>query len=531
MRNVVLIGFMGVGKTSVGEELARRLGWPFYDTDALIQQRTGRTIPEIFRLHGERAFRAVEREVVAEVSRISPAVIACGGGVALDPANVAELRQRGRIVLLEADLPEVLDRVGAARSRPLLQDDPARRASDLLAERSPRYRAVADLVVDTTGLRVPEVAQRVLELVAEAERRTVWVELAYHRYPVHVGEGILPLVAPEILRAGARRVALLTHPHLLELYGERLCMALRAWGIEPHPITVPPGERSKTLAAARRVYGAMAALRLDRTSGVLTLGGGVVGDLGGFVAGTYMRGIPLFHLPTTLLAQVDASVGGKAALNVVARNLVGVFWQPQAVVADVATLRTLTPRTLRAGLAEAIKHAAIADSDLFGWLEAHLREVVRHRPEALTELVARNVAIKARFVAADDRETSGVREALNFGHTVGHALEAATNYRIPHGDAVAIGMVVETQVAVRLGLLRPEEAHRVRALLDRAGLPVRVPTVPAPELVSRMMLDKKVRSGRLRFALIEAIGRYRTGVEVEPALVVEVLRAAQEARG
>jgi len=529
MRNVVLIGFMGVGKTSVGQELSRRLGWPFYDTDELIQRRTGRTIPELFELHGEATFRAVEREVVAEVSRICPAVIACGGGVALDPVNVAELRRRGRIVLLEATLLEILDRVGDGGSRPLLQGDPARRASHLLAQRSPRYRAVADLVVDTTGRAIPEVAQQILERLMELERRTVWVELPAHRYPVHVGEGILPSVAQEVLRTGVRRVALLTHPHLLELYGERLCMALRAWGIEPHPITVLPGERSKTLTAARKVYEAMAAFRLDRTSGVLTLGGGVVGDLGGFVAGTYMRGVPLFQLPTTLLAQVDASVGGKAALNVVARNLVGVFWQPQAVVADVGTLRTLASRQFRAGLAEAIKHAAIADAPLFVWLETHLPKVVRRRPEALIELVARNVAIKAGFVAADDRETSGVREALNFGHTVAHALEAATNYRVPHGDAVAIGMVAEAQVAVRLGLLPQEEAHRLRALLASAGLPVQAPDIPATELVGRMVLDKKARSGRLRFSLIDRIGNCRTGVEVEPTLLVEVLRAMQEA--
>jgi len=531
MRNVVLIGFMGVGKTSVGQELSRRLGWPFYDTDELIQQRTGKTILEIFQLHGEAAFRAMEREVVADVSRICPAVIACGGGVALDPVNVAELRRRGRIVLLEAALPEVLDRVGAAGSRPLLRDDPARQASHLLAERSPRYRAVADLVVDTTDLGIPEVAEQILERLLEWERRTVWVELSTHRYPVHVGEGILPSVAQEVLRAGTRRVSLLTHPHLLELYGERLCMALRAWGIEPHPITVPPGERSKTLTAARRVYEAMAAVRMDRMSGVLTLGGGVVGDLGGFVAGTYMRGIPLFHLPATLLAQVDASVGGKAALNVVARNLVGVFWQPQAVVADVGALRPLPSRQLRAGPAEALQPAAIAGADPVAGPGTHLAEVGPPSPEGRPALAARNVAIKAGVVAADDREISGVREALNFGHTVAHALEAATNYRIPHGDAVAIGMVAEAQLAVRLGLLPPEEVHRLRALLGRAGLPVRAPTVPATDLVSRMMLDKKVRSGRLRFSLIDRIGECRTGVEVEPALVVEVLRAMQEAGG
>ncbi|MDR5710087.1 MAG: 3-dehydroquinate synthase, partial [Armatimonadota bacterium] len=445
----------------------------------------------------------------------------------LDPANVLELRRTCRLVLLQADLHTVLARVGDAADRPLLQGDPEGRAQRLLLERAPRYREVADLVVDTSRLGVAAAAERILEEVARLERRTLEIALPHHRYPVHVGCGILPLVALDLLRAGVRRAVLLTHPHLWRRYGEGLVAALRAWGVEAHPVLVSPGERSKTLAAARRVYQAMAASRLDRTSGVLALGGGVVGDLGGFVAATYMRGIPLFLLPTTLLAQVDASIGGKTALNLTARNLIGAFWQPAAVVSDVATLQSLPARELRAGLAEAIKHAAIADEGLFAWLEGHLPAILRRNPEALTELVARNAAIKARFVTADERETSGVREALNFGHTVAHALEAALDYRIPHGEAVAQGMVAEARLAVRLGLLRPMEFDRLTALLERADLPTRLAPLGPRELLDRMFLDKKVRAGWLRFALPERIGRVRTGVPVEPQLVLEILQESQ----
>jgi len=527
MRNIALIGFMGTGKTSVGREVARRLGWPFVDTDELVERRAGCSIPELFAQGGEAIFRALEREAVREAARMRPAVIACGGGVPMDSANVRELRRTCRLVLLEADLETLLARVGDAEYRPLLHGDPGGRARQLLLERAPRYREVADLVVDTSGLTVPAAAERILEGIANQERRTLEVVLPHHRYPIHVGSGILPLVALDLLRAGVLRAALITHPHLLRRYGEGLVASLQAWGLELHPVPVAPGERSKTLTAARRVYEAMAAARLDRTSGVVALGGGVVGDLGGFVAATYMRGIPLFLLPTTLLAQVDASIGGKTALNLNARNLIGAFWQPAAVLSDVATLRSLPRRELRAGLAEAIKHAAIADEPLFAWLEGNLAGVLAREAEPLVELVTRNAAIKARFVVEDERETSGAREALNFGHTVAHALEAALDYRISHGEAVARGMVAEARLAVRLGLLGDEEAARLEALIAQAGLPTRLPPVALRDLLDRMSLDKKVRHGRLRFALLEGIGRVRTGVTVEPELVLETLQELQ----
>ncbi len=525
MRNLALIGFMATGKTTVGRELARRLGWPFVDTDELVERRAGRPIPEIFAQDGEAAFRALEREAVREAARLRPAVIACGGGVPLDPRNVRELRRTCRLVLLEADLETVLARVGSAADRPLLNGDPEGQARRLLVERTPRYREVADLVVDTSRLGVAAAAQRILEEVARLEGRTLEVVLPHHRYPVRVGHGILPLVALDLLRVGVRRGILLTHPHLLRRYGEGLLAVLRTWGIELVPVSVAAGERSKTLTAARRVYEAMAAARLDRASGLVALGGGVVGDLGGFVAATYMRGIPLFLLPTTLLAQVDASIGGKTALNLTARNLVGAFWQPAAVISDVTTLRSLPRREMRAGLAEAIKHAAIADEDLFGWLEDHLPKVLRRDPEVLVELVARNVAIKTRFVTEDEREMGGAREALNFGHTVAHALEAVLNYRIPHGEAVAQGMVAEASLAVRVGLLRAEEVERLKTLIARAGLPTHLPPVDVGQLVDQMFLDKKVRHGMLRFALLDRIGRVCTGVAVEPELVRSTLEA------
>ncbi|MDR5682447.1 MAG: 3-dehydroquinate synthase [Armatimonadota bacterium] len=527
MRNIVLIGFMGAGKTAVGQEVSRRLGWPFYDTDTLVEQEAGKSTSAIFEQEGEVGFRERERRAVAQVARRRPAVIACGGGVVTDPHNVHRLKRTGRIVLLEAPLERTLARVGAAAQRPLLREDPSRRAAELMEQRRPLYRKAAEIVVDTGELTVEAAAECVIRAAAERERRTIPVALG-GGYPVHVGEGILPLVALDLQRIGARRIALLTHPRLLDLYGGRLCMALRAWGLDPHPITVPPGERSKSLRYAQRVYEGMAQARLDRTAALLALGGGVIGDLGAFAAGTYMRGLALVHLPTTLLAQVDSSIGGKAALNVVARNLVGLFWHPQAVVADVATLRSLPPRALRAGLSECAKHAAVADADLFAWLEANVAVVLRRDPTALTELVARNVEIKSRIVEADERETAGGREALNFGHTVAHALEATTAYRLPHGEAVAIGMLAECEIGIRVGITDPDGARRLRALLERAGMKLRPPPFDPDEAIGRMALDKKTRAGRLRFVLLERIGAARTGVEVDVAVVAKALHALLE---
>jgi shikimate kinase/3-dehydroquinate synthase len=521
---VVLYGFMGAGKTAVGEELGRRLGWPVLDTDRMVEERAGKAVARVFDEDGEAHFRRLEREAIEDACRVRPAVVACGGGAVLDPQNAALLRSCGHMVWLRASLEPLVARAASA-DRPLLRGDARSRAAALLEARTPRYAALADVVVDTDGLDVRQVADRVLQALLEREARAVSVQAGPGVYTVWVGEGVLPLLGLELARAEVRAAALLTHPRLWRLYGEGLVRCLGAWGVEALPVLVPPGERTKSLGAAARVYARMAQAGMDRTCAVASLGGGVVGDLGGFVAGTYMRGVRFFQLPTTLLAQVDASVGGKAAVNAAARNLVGVFWQPQAVVADVATLRTLPARELRAGLAECVKHGAIRDAGLLEWTDRELSALLGRRADRLAELVARNVAVKAEVVRQDEREEAGVREVLNFGHTVAHALEAATGYRVYlHGEAVAVGVVAEAELGRRLGITDPSVPDVLRSLLERAGLPTRLPAVPAQTLLEFMRLDKKRRAGRLRFALVESLGRARAGVEVSEELVGSVLK-------
>jgi 3-dehydroquinate synthase len=331
------------------------------------------------------------------------------------------------------------------------------------------------------------------------------------------GRGYEILVGPDLLRqsgdmirplALGRRLALVTHPVLADTHGyaPALAASLREAGHEVSLVTVPPGEESKSLDQAARLCRELVRVGLDRGSAILALGGGVIGDLAGFVAATLFRGISFINLPTTLLAQVDSSIGGKTGVNLPeGKNLVGTFYQPRLVLADVLTLKTLPAREFRSGLAEVVKHAMIADAELFDTLEQDTDRVLARDAEVLQGIVAKNCAIKARIVEQDERET-GVRAVLNFGHTVGHAVEAALGYgAVTHGEAVAYGMLVATALSVRRGLCPRPDAARLAALLHRFALVPAAP--PSPELLEKYMVrDKKTRDGVLQFVLTPGVG-------------------------
>jgi 3-dehydroquinate synthase len=347
------------------------------------------------------------------------------------------------------------------------------------------------------------------------------------------GRGYEILVGPDLLRragelfrplALGRRLALVTHPALSETHGYAPAVAdsLREAGHEVSLVTVPPGEESKSLDQAAQLCRELVRLGLDRGSAILALGGGVIGDLAGFVAATLFRGISFVNLPTTLLAQVDSSVGGKTGVNLPeGKNLVGTFYQPRLVLADVLTLKTLPARDFRSGLAEVVKHAMIADAEFFGALERDAERVLARDTETLQTIVAKNCAIKARVVERDERET-GLRAVLNFGHTVGHAVEAALGYgAVTHGEAVAYGMLVATALSVRRGLCSRQDAARLGALLRRFALIPASP--PSPELLETYMVrDKKTRDGVLQFVLTPGVG----GVTLAPVSDRNDLREA-----
>ncbi len=540
--NIVLVGFMGTGKSTVGREVAGRLGRPFVDTDALVAARAGLPIPQIFALHGEEAFRDLEAQVVAEVAARPGQVIATGGGALLRPENVSRLRERGRLILLTASPEVILERLSrnGLSERPLLFGalTPAERLErirSLLRGREEAY-AQADARVDTTGLTPQQVADLVMREADALERQPqrVLVRLGERTYSIFVEAGGLDRLgrlAAAALGAGDRDAArvpalVVTNPEVNRLYGGRAVASLTEAGFVPVVAEVPAGEEHKTLEQAARLYDRCVEARLDRGSPVVALGGGVIGDLAGFVAATYLRGLPFVQVPTTLLAQVDASVGGKVAVNHErAKNLIGAFHQPRLVLADVATLATLPPREFAAGMAEVIKHGVIADAEYFRFLEDE-REAIAHLEEgALIRVVAGSCRIKASVVEADERE-SRLRMILNCGHTVGHAVEAVTGYRrFLHGEAVAIGLVAAGRLALAVGAGWSEaDQERLEALLRSFRLPVRIPGLDVAELLAAMSLDKKSFRGHINWVLPAAIGRVEILPGLDPGLVAGVLR-------
>ena len=335
------------------------------------------------------------------------------------------------------------------------------------------------------------------------------VELGERSYPIHIGTGTLAQAGAEIARrTQASRVAIVTVAEVGRRYAAALSKGLRSEGIKVHRFDVPDGDRTKNLREAARLYSAFLDKGLDRSSAAIALGGGVVGDLTGFVAATYLRGISFVQVPTTLLSMVDASVGGKVGVNLPeGKNLVGAFYQPKLVWIDAATLRTLPERQRVAGMGEVIKHAAIWDEGLFSDLESTAEAILALDPEQIEPLIRRNCAIKAEVVARDERE-SGVRMLLNFGHTMGHAVETLGRYRkILHGEAVGIGMVYAAQRSEDLGLAPAGTRQRLEALVSRVGLPTLMPGFPRRAYLSALRVDKKKTDARIRFVALRAIGR------------------------
>jgi 3-dehydroquinate synthase len=351
------------------------------------------------------------------------------------------------------------------------------------------------------------------------------VGLGSRSYPIHIGTGLIDqraLYAPHLRGAAA----IVTNAIVAPLYLARVRAALEAGGARVAEVVVEDGEQAKGFGTLDRVIDALLSARLGRDGVIVALGGGVVGDLAGFAAAVYQRGVAFVQVPTTLLAQVDSSVGGKTAINHArGKNLVGAFHQPSAVITDVATLDTLPERELRAGLAEVIKHGVALDGAFFQWLEENVQDLLARNRTALTYAVRRSCQLKAAIVEQDERE-SGVRALLNLGHTFGHAIETATGFG-PwlHGEAVAAGMVMAAQLSARKGLLAARDAERIEALIARAGLPTRAPRLAPERWRELIALDKKSAAGRVRFVLLEGIGRARLEAGVDPRLVDETIAA------
>jgi len=542
---VFLTGFSGTGKSTVASLVAQKLSWEAVDTDAMIADRAGKSPADILNDDGEERFRELEREVIADIASRDHVVVAAGGGAIVAKANRLAMAD-GLVVGLDASPPTLLDRMGeeAIKGRPMLVgDDPLSRIIELRAERG-RFYALADLVINTEGRSAQEVAAEVADAVSHANHacsaermllpserdnpppsEPISVTPASRNYEIHVGWGTLDQLGDHVRDAGlSGKAFVVSDTEVLARYGDRAQLSLRTAGFEADAFAIPAGEAHKTLDVAATVYDWLVEHRAERGSALIALGGGVVGDLVGFVAATYLRGMPLVHAPTSLLAMVDASIGGKTAVDHKrGKNLIGAFYQPRLVVDDVSVLKTLTKRALVEGCAEIIKHALILDADLLADLEGRAEDLLHLEPAFAVNVVRRNVAIKGAVISEDEFDTD-VRAKLNYGHTVGHAIEAASSYtEVLHGEAVAAGMMAAAEIGMRIGVTPPDLVDRQRALLERFGLPTRGPNLEVDAVLDAITLDKKVKDGAVAWVFLEGPGQAVLRSDVPQGVVREVL--------
>jgi 3-dehydroquinate synthase len=355
------------------------------------------------------------------------------------------------------------------------------------------------------------------------------VRLASHSYTIHVGHGLLQQAGELLRRQGLGGMAvIITDSKVGALYGRNLLEGLSVGGIKASVIEIAPGEEQKTLESAGRLYNRLTDLHAERATPILALGGGVIGDLAGFVAATYMRGVPLVQVPTTLLAQGDSSIGGKVAVNHGnLKNRVGTFYHPSLTISDVATLKTLSRRELSDGMAEIIKHGMVLDYHFFAFLEKNIQKVLSLDPAILEDVISQSVRIKADTVEQDEFDL-GVRNILNYGHTIGHAIESVSGLTVWHGEAVAMGMIIEARIANKLNMLSKDNISRLKMLISRAGLPIKPPHLDIERLIGAMQHDKKVTEGKLRFALPKATGAATIVDDVSLSIIRQVLSDDEE---
>jgi 3-dehydroquinate synthase len=531
--NLAITGFSGTGKSLVGKEVARRLHWSFLDTDTEIVKQAGKPIAEIFREDGEGKFRELERETIKKACQQRGIVIAIGGGAVVDPQNCELLATNGFIVCLEAKPETICRRLFAEAAcnpetevRPLLAvDNPLERIRQLKASRQPCY-AKADWTIHTDGLSVTQAAEEVIRAWRLIRRYApcndgdediaCLVETATESYPVFVGYGLLDKLGKKMKQAAlSGKVTIVSDENVFSFYGSRVERILNGAGFAASSCVVPPGEETKSVDSAVKIYDFLVKHRTERDDIIVALGGGMVGDLAGFVAATFLRGMAWVQVPTSLMAMVDASIGGKVGVNhPEGKNLIGSFYQPSLVLADCETLGTLPQRELTSGWAEVIKYGLTLDGEFLEFLEGNVGGLAGLEPELLVQAIARSAAIKAQVVSQDEKEREGKRTVLNYGHTMGHGLEAATQYRLfLHGEAVAIGMMGAGKLSQRLGLLPSAGVKRQKALLRRFGLPTslrtkgRAPKLSLAGVTRAMELDKKVKKKAILWVLLENIGK------------------------
>jgi len=512
---------MGAGKTTVGERLARTLGYSFVDLDQEVEAAFSCSVERIFERFGEPAFRAMEERLLCQAVARPHRVVALGGGAVCSETSRQQLRDRAVWVHLDVPLEELLRRVEAAgaEKRPLWREPEAmksllasRRAAyaqaPLRADGSPDPVAVAQAVEELTRSEVLEPPRAQPAPVGSVGQTRFDVTVDDESYPVVVGSALLNDLAAEVKPMGAGPIALLTDWNVGLLHGDAVEEALRSTQRDVLRITLPAGEERKGVAPVLEAVDQLLDQGWQRQAPVVALGGGVLGDMAGLVASLTMRGVPVIQVPTTLMAMVDSSIGGKVGVNHrVGKNLIGTFHQPSLVWSDLAFLDTLGDRAYRSGLAEALKVGLLGDVALLELLESNPAEILAREPRLLTEVVLRSCRFKASIVEQDARE-AGSRRLLNLGHTVGHALEASLGYgRLLHGEAVAIGLVAAAELGAGLGITPRPLIGRIRTILEALGLPRDAPLVARGPFARALSGDKKLVGLGIQWVLLENAGQ------------------------
>ncbi len=510
---IFLYGPPGVGKSRIGQFLAQALAMPFDDLDEKIEQDAGAAIPHIFAQEGEAGFRQRESRALEGLVDGRARVIALGGGTLISDFNRRLAEANGQVVLLTAALEVLQDHLSqSAVERPLLGSDKAAQLPELLKKRQAHYHSFSHQL-DVSGLSVEQAGWQIQVQLGCFHIGGMQSGARSQGYPVRVIPGGLDDTGRLLDELGLHGEAVIvTDNSVGSLYAGRLKHHLDQSGRRTRIFIVAAGEGTKSLETANDLWEQLAEIGLDRSGLIIALGGGMITDLAGFAASLYLRGIRWVAVPTSLLGMVDASLGGKTGVNLAhGKNLVGSFYPPALVLSDPEVLGTLPQEEFRSGMAEVVKHGVIADPELFA-ICSQGQDAVQQR---IHEIVCRAMAVKVRVVIEDPYE-SGEREALNLGHTLGHALEKASGYSLRHGEAVAVGMAAAARFAARLGYLDGKTAQRVCETLEELGLPTHAPPEISRQEIERLMhVDKKRKAGRLRFVLPVSLGRVKYGIEVD----------------
>jgi 3-dehydroquinate synthase len=536
MQRIFLTGLPCVGKTTIGHRTAHLLGWNFIDTDAVLAERMGMPVGQVLVEYGEERFRQLESEVLHDLGGETRVVIATGAGAVISSANRNFMRTHGLAVYLEAPIETIWQRTQETSKyvlRPLIAGESGQqRLRDLYTTRRAWYEEAEIHLNTESGSQNVLARQLISQALVRGYLSLSFLPREVYEFPIGrshsqvlVEWGGLPHLG-ETLRelAFSRRLFVITDSQVGVLYAQSLQTQLEEAGFQPFIFLLPAGEASKSFQYFQQIIDWLVEQKAERKEAIIALGGGVVGDLAGFIAFSYLRGVPFVQVPTTLLAQVDSAIGGKTGFNhALGKNMIGAYYHPQLIYVDPALILTLPDRIYSEGWVEIVKYAMTLNISLFTLLEENLAALQNRDPVLLTSVVGSSICMKMDIVQNDELDF-GPRNILNYGHTFGHALETITNYtNWLHGEAISIGMEVAARVAVTCGILSQDAAARQTRLLQALNLPVRCPGTDVTALLDTMLRDKKVRAGHLRWILPTRIGHAATYRDIDPAIIREAV--------